>query len=339
MKTAYILAGLISAGFLLGYTTAIFWAPTVFPNLFGARAQQANVHEYTIFIEPARIEIAPGVFWNAWTYNGTVPGPTLYAKVGDLIRIRAINKLNLTHSLHPHLPYYDLKHDGSQINILTGVGAGSMIPPGGEWVYEWPATKPGIWYYHCHSADGGLRIVDHMLMGLYGAIIVDEIDEPPARNFVIFMAETPAVRGAIVGSGQRPFYIMNGMGVPGGEHEIELVFLGQSKVFPQLKGLQGVSQLFNTSMPVFKAKVGERIRLHIINIGDLYHSFHAHVGDLRSQYVLGGRSWPAQIVPLVPGAADTIIYVLNQPGVYLFHCHVVSHADAGMIGLFILEEP
>ncbi|MEM4186237.1 MAG: multicopper oxidase domain-containing protein, partial [Candidatus Caldarchaeum sp.] len=132
MKTAYILAGLIAGGFLLGYATAIFWAPTYFPNLFKAAAQPSNIREYTIFIEPAQIQIAPGVVWNAWTYNGTVPGPTIHVKVGDIIRIRAVNKLNLTHSLHPHLPYYDLKHDGSQVNIITGVGKGSMIPPGGE---------------------------------------------------------------------------------------------------------------------------------------------------------------------------------------------------------------
>jgi FtsP/CotA-like multicopper oxidase with cupredoxin domain len=312
MKTAYIIAALLAAGFLAGYVTAVFWAPTFFPNIFKAVAQQGNVREYTIIIQPAQIELAPGVVWNAWTYNGTVPGPTLYAKVGDLIRIRAINKLNLTHSLHPHLPYYDLQHDGSQVNILTGVGKGSMIPPDGEWVYEWPATKAGIWYYHCHSADGGLRIVDHMLMGLYGAIIVDEVDEPPARNFVVFMAETPAVRGAIVGTGQRPFYIMNGMGVPGGEPELEKIYVGKSTIFPQLRGLEGVAQLFNKSMPVFKAKLGERLRFHIINIGDLFHSFHAHVGDHKSQYVLGGRSWPAQVVPLVPGAADTVIPGLQQ---------------------------
>lgn len=164
-----------------------------------------------------------------------------------------------------------------------------MIPPGGEWVYEWPATKPGIWYHHCQSADGVLRIVDHMLMGLYGAMIVDEIDEPPSRDFVIFMAETPTVRGPIVGTGPRPFHIMNGMGVPGGEHELELVYAGKSMIFPSLKELPGVAELFK-SMPVFNTKAGERIRLHIINIGDLYHSFHAHIGDLRSQYVLGGRS-------------------------------------------------
>jgi FtsP/CotA-like multicopper oxidase with cupredoxin domain len=337
---------LVAAGVVIGVIVAPYVSPvmTQLAKQVGvpAQAQVGQVREYYIEIKGADIEIAPGVIWKAWTYNGTVPGPTLVARVGDLIRVRAVNKLDLTHSLHPHLPFYDLKHDGSQINILTGVGKGSMIPPGGEWTYEWPATKPGIWYYHCHSggpvAGGGLRIVDHMLMGLYGAIIVYDVDEPPAREYVIFMSELPSVPGAIVGEGPRPFYIMNGKGLPGGEPELELIYIGQSKIFPNLKGLEGVVQLFNKSFPVFKAKVGEKIRFHIINIGDIYHSFHLHVGDLRSKWVLGGRSWPGQVVPLVPGAADTIEVSYNRPGVYLFHCHVVSHADAGMIGLLIVEE-
>jgi FtsP/CotA-like multicopper oxidase with cupredoxin domain len=264
------------------------------------------------------------------------------ARVGDLIRVRAVNKLDLTHSLHPHLPFYDLKHDGSQINILTGVGKGSMIPPGGEWTYEWPATKPGIWFYHCHSggpvAGGGPRIVDYMLMGLYGAIIVYDVDEPPAMEFVIFISELPAVPGAIVGEGPRPFYIIYGKDLPGGEPELELLYVSQSKIFPNLKGLEGVVQLFNKSFPVFRAEVGEKIRFHIINIGDIYHSFHLHVGDHKSKWVLGGRSWPGQVVPLVPGAADTIELTYDRPGIYLFHCHVVSHADANMISLLTIEE-
>ncbi|MCX8203352.1 MAG: multicopper oxidase domain-containing protein, partial [Nitrososphaeria archaeon] len=164
----------VALGIVLGVLVAPYVSPVFrqLQQLVGvpAVAQIGQVREYYIEIKGADIEIAPGVTWKAWTYNGTVPGPTLMARVGDLIRVRAVNKLDLTHSLHPHMPYYELQHDGSQINIVTGVGKGSMIPPGGEWTYEWPATKPGIWYYHCHSGGplvgGGHRIVDHMLMGL-----------------------------------------------------------------------------------------------------------------------------------------------------------------------------
>jgi FtsP/CotA-like multicopper oxidase with cupredoxin domain len=48
--------------------------------------------------------------------------------------------------------------------------------------------------------------------------------------------------------------------------------------------------------------------------------------------------WPANVLPLLPGAADTLRFTFTKPGLWLFHCHVVVHADAGMIGLFVIEE-
>jgi FtsP/CotA-like multicopper oxidase with cupredoxin domain len=41
---------------------------------------------------------------------------------------------------------------------------------------------------------------------------------------------------------------------------------------------------------------------------------------------------------LLPGAADSIFVTATQPGIWLFHCHVVFHADAGMIGVILVGE-
>jgi FtsP/CotA-like multicopper oxidase with cupredoxin domain len=51
-----------------------------------------------------------------------------------------------------------------------------------------------------------------------------------------------------------------------------------------------------------------------------------------------GRIWPANVVSLLPGAADRIVVTPTEPGVWLFHCHVVRHADDGMIGVFVVQE-
>ncbi len=53
--------------------------------------------------------------------------------------------------------------------------------------------------------------------------------------------------------------------------------------------------------------------------------------------VLGGRPWPARVLPLVQGSADTLLVTFDNPGLWLFHCHVETHADAGMLGLFAVE--
>ncbi|MCA9827370.1 MAG: multicopper oxidase domain-containing protein [Nitrosopumilus sp.] len=98
-----------------------------------AKAEEQPVKEYTLIIEQTDIQISDTAVWHAWTYNGTVPTPTLMVNQEDLLRIRVINNHDLTHSFHAHMSDYDPKHDGSPVNIITGVGAGSMIPPGGEW--------------------------------------------------------------------------------------------------------------------------------------------------------------------------------------------------------------
>jgi FtsP/CotA-like multicopper oxidase with cupredoxin domain len=90
-------------------------------------------------------------------------------------------------------------------------------------------------------------------------------------------------------------------------------------------------------VPAFRAKVGESIKLHVINIGDQVHTLHIHSATHVSLGVLGGRPWPANVLPLTPGAADTILVNFSQPGLWLFHCHVVHHADLGMIGVFVVE--
>jgi len=290
------------------------------------------VREYNLEIVPKDIEFAPGSVWHAWTYKlaedpeGAVPGPTLRAKVGEKIRVNVTNKLDIVHSFHSHFTNYAIESDGSQLNIITGKGAGAMIPPGESWTYEFDATKAGIYYYHCHSADGGKTISAHIHQGLYGAIVIDDPEESPVRNEVIFMSEI----GSETEGDSIPPYIMNGMGFPGGEHHLEEAFRDG--------GIEAVASQFNKTVPVFAGKTGEEIRLHVINIGDVIHTWHGHSVSHISEAMLGGRQWPANVLPLLPGQADTLRITFGTPGLWLFHCHVVNHADAGMIGLFSIED-
>jgi FtsP/CotA-like multicopper oxidase with cupredoxin domain len=239
--------------------------------------------------------------------------------VGDLLKVRVINQGTHIHSFHSHLTAYNFSMDGSQANIIGGSGQGSMIAPGGEYTYEFRITEPGIFYYHCHSSDGAM-ISMHIRMGLYGAIVIQDPNAQKLRDEVIFYGEGQPGAPA-------PF-VINNRGIPGGEMTLEHIFHEQ--------GFAGVQAQLNVTVTAFTFHVGETVRLHIINIGDQVHSHHGHGHSHRST-ALGGRAWPANTVPLVPGTADTLEVTFLEPGLWLFHCHVVSHADAGMIGLFIVQ--
>ncbi len=297
----------------------------------GVEAQ--TIREYNLEVVAADIEYGDGNVWHAWTYKlaedpvGTVPGPTLHVNIGEKLVVNVVNKLDIVHSFHTHFTNYDLESDGSQLNTITGVGAGAMIPPGGNWTYEFEPTEEGIYYYHCHSADGDRHISEHIHQGLYGGIVVHDPDGPPVRDEVMFMSEI----GFDTEGDNVPPYIMNGMGLPGGEHALEEVF--------KADGIEAVQAQFNKTVPLIEAKVGEEMRLHVVNIGDVIHSFHAHNVKHISVGTLNGEQWAGNVLPLIPGQADTLSLTFTKPGLWLFHCHVVAHADAGMIGVFNITEP
>ncbi len=307
---------LLLIGGVAGFYASQFSFPKIIRPVLGQ-----GFRNYTLEVKPVDIQVSSTATWHAWTYNGTVPGPILKAKVGEILRITLVNNHNLKHSVHTHLAPYKFEFDGSQANVITGTGAGGMVAPGQQYTYEFQLTSAGMFYYHCHSSDGGYEIYKHMLQGLYGVIVVDEPDASPIRDNAIFMGEI----GFDVTGSPAPSLVMNGLGIPGGEMALEQIFA--------TSGLPGVVDQFNKTLLAFKVNVGETVRFHIVNIGNLIHSFHLHGINMVSQLYFPGRVWPVNVIPLVPGAGDSVIIRPQYAGVWLFHCHVVSHADSGMIGV------
>ena len=117
------------------------------------------LREFTIVAEDnMMMEISPGVFFNAWTFNESVPGPTIRVTEGDHVRINFINNGSNDHTLHFHGV-----HDAEMDGVFEVVG------PDGKFVYEWIASPVGIHPYHCHV----MPLEEHIGHGLYGVYIVD----------------------------------------------------------------------------------------------------------------------------------------------------------------------
>src|ERR687893_702782 len=102
-----------------------------------------GVREWEIVAEDREIEVAPGVKYAAWTYNGRVPGPTLRAREGERLRITFVNG-----SEHPHTMHFHGIHP-AEMDGVPGIGAG-QIAPGSSVVYEFDALPFGVHLYHCH---------------------------------------------------------------------------------------------------------------------------------------------------------------------------------------------
>jgi FtsP/CotA-like multicopper oxidase with cupredoxin domain len=121
-----------------------------------------TVREFDISAEDTEIEVAPGVKFAAWAYNGRIPGPTLRAREGELIRVNFVNG-----SSHPHTMHFHGIHPARQDGVpQTPPG---NIEPGGFFTYEFEAEPFGLHLYHCHSVP----LADHIAKGLYGAFVID----------------------------------------------------------------------------------------------------------------------------------------------------------------------
>jgi FtsP/CotA-like multicopper oxidase with cupredoxin domain len=120
------------------------------------------LREWDLYAVDKEIEVAPGVKYEAWTYNGRVPGPTLRCHEGEALRINFTNGSDHPHTLHFH-GIHPAFMDG-----MPGVGVGA-IEPGESFTYEFDASPFGVHLYHCHVSP----LASHISRGLYGAFIVD----------------------------------------------------------------------------------------------------------------------------------------------------------------------
>jgi FtsP/CotA-like multicopper oxidase with cupredoxin domain len=131
------------------------------------------LREFDVVAVDREIEVAPGIRFPAWTYNGRVPGPTIRATEGDRIRVAFRNAGSHAHTIHFH---------GTHAADMDGVF--EVVAPGQSYVYEFDAEPFGLHLYHCHV----MPLKRHIHKGLYGVFLVDpRQSRPAARELVMVM--------------------------------------------------------------------------------------------------------------------------------------------------------
>ncbi len=161
-----------------------------------------TLREYDLIAVDKEIEVAGGVKFAAWTYNGFVPGPTLRATEGDVLRVKFTN-----HGSHPHSIHFHGIHPAN----MDGLEA---IPTGGSFTYEFTAEPFGLHLYHCHV----MPLKRHIHKGLYGTFIVDPpTPRPPATELVMVMNGYDLDQDS-----ENEFYTVNGVAFWFNDHPIEV---------------------------------------------------------------------------------------------------------------------
>ena len=151
--------------------------PPALPRHTQSYAGRPRVVKVRLEVEEKEIEVAPGVFMWAFTFNGTVPGPIIVVHEGDYVELTLVNppENKLVHNIDFH----------ASIGALGG-GELTLVAPGQETVLRFRATKPGVFVYHC--APSGTMVPWHVTKGMNGAIMVlpREGLQDPAGNPVVY---------------------------------------------------------------------------------------------------------------------------------------------------------
>jgi manganese oxidase len=157
----------------------------------GQPHQPGRVRAYTLTAIDRELEIAPGIFYPAWTYNGTVPGPVIRATEDDLLRVKFNNE-----GSHPHTIHFHGIHPANMDGVFE------VVRPGDSFTYEFAAKPAGFHLYHCHATP----LKKHIHKGLYGAFIIDP-KEPRRRAQELVMVMNGYDTD---GDGGNNFYTVNG---------------------------------------------------------------------------------------------------------------------------------
>jgi manganese oxidase len=154
--------------------------------------QPGRLREYRLTAIDRDIEVAKGVTFSAWTYNGTAPGPVIRATEDDILRVNFFNG-----GSHPHTIHFHGIHPANMDGVFE------VVEPGKSFTYEFPARPYGMQLYHCHSTP----LKKHIHKGLYGAFIIDP-PKPrrPAQELVMVMNGFDTD-----GDGANNFYTVNGL--------------------------------------------------------------------------------------------------------------------------------
>jgi len=192
-----------------------------------------NVLELELEARIENVEIVPGFKTPAWTYNGTVPGPMIRAKLGDRVIVHFKNSLPEATTIHWHGLRVPNEMDGAP---------GVTQPPiesGGEFRYEFQLRDAGTYWYHPHT-DSSTQVG----RGLYGAFIVDDPADPEAFGDDLVM-------------------LLSDMGL---DEQGQLLPADSGGNFGDLFGREGAVLLVNGKVrPTLKVRNGKQQRWRLIN--------------------------------------------------------------------------
>jgi nitrite reductase (NO-forming) len=255
------------------------------------------------------IEISKGNMYKAWTFNGEAPGPVVVVNEGDTINF-TLKNLDPT---VPHSMDFHAVHAAPSKDFID-------VMPNESGTFSYPANKPGVFMYHC----GTKPVLTHIANGMHGTIIVKPKDGYPNdgeidKEFVIV---------------QNEWYKYNDYedflnGVP-----TNVVFSAKALKEGQVNTNGTATSLVDSPL---LAKVGDRVRIYVNNVGpNEVSSFHV-VGTVFDDVYIDGNPYNhmkgLQTVMLPASGGAVVEFTVTREGNYPIVTHQFNHASKGAVGI------
>lgn len=266
----------------------------------------SQVRELKLETTEVLAEVAPGITFNYWTFNNTVPGPLFRVREGDVVKVTIHNKES---NLHSH---------NVDFHAATGPGGGgavSIVAPGETKEFLFKALNPGLFVYHCAVPNMAV----HMAHGMYGMILVEPKEGLPKVD--------------------KEFYVMQGELYTAGTIGREGL-----QIFDAKKMMDGIPEYITFNgrpgglAGKMKANVGDTVRFYVGNGGVANTSSFHIVGEIFDtvypEASIGGAQFHNVQTTNIPAGGATIVeFKVEYPGNYVLVDHALMRTDKGAWGV------
>jgi len=289
---------------------SIVRAPDDLPPPVGERGPREL--DFTLETVEKEARLADGTSYRFWTFNETVPGPMLRARVGDTVHVTLKNPASSTHT------------HSVDFHAVTGPGGGAeltQVPPGEEATFSFKALQPGVYVYHCATP----MVAQHISNGMYGLAVIE-----PEGGFSEVDREYYVMQGEI--------YTAESFGKRGkAEFSVDKL-LDENVEYFTFNGAVGAL----TAEQPLRAQVGDDARM-FFGVGgpNATSSFHV-IGEIFDRVYDQGAvtNEPlrgVQTTTVAPGGATMVEFGLDVPGRYILVDHALSRAEKGLAGFLYAE--
>ena len=269
-----------------------------------------------------------------WEHLGLL-GPLIRAEVGDTIKVVFRNNGTRPYSVHPHGVFYEKASEGAQYD--DGAGQKSTAAPGATHTYTWPVPERAgpshgegssiVWMYHSHveeEKDVNAGLIGPLLVTARGQARPDGSPKDVDREIVAGFMEMDENNSWHFDENIKKYGVKDTK-VKLMDNFADPIYIGNLK--------ENINGFLYGNSPAIVMRKDERVRWYLFASTNFeIHAPHWHGNTVVARHM---RTDVTSLLPMDMVVADM---QPDNPGTWLFHCHVGPHLRAGMVTKYTVQE-